>query len=171
MSGRLEFVVSHEAWYAKTNPGYDEGRRQIVVTNAAPEGGCHWEFVFQCDHADWYVRLFTDAFVAFHEEPELFYEIGLLDDNVDGPGVTEHAIRQLLLDHDVVDVTERIREDASLQTTGTAFEISAEQLAERVGRTLTAVEFERFQEAFPHSTVGETIEAVLDAVIDDRPET
>ena len=72
---RLAYIVSHEAWYARSMP---DRQPEMSVMAAAEGGGCAWEFTIT--EADFEnrgmhpisVRLFDDAFAAFAQIPEFF---------------------------------------------------------------------------------------------------
>lgn len=70
----LSYIVWHETWYADASriPG---DHPHLMVSAAADEGGCAWEF--QIDGYDLSgpvtrVKMFMDSYAAFAQMPEFF---------------------------------------------------------------------------------------------------
>ena len=98
MSDFRAYYVSTEAWYAR--PDMPEG---VMVTMAATDGGCKWEFALEQEGAiGLRVKVFSDAWPAFREIPEFFD--GLVEI---GEDATLAQVRDLLDRLGFRDITQR----------------------------------------------------------------
>jgi hypothetical protein len=95
------YVVPHEAWYSQHLPERDGP--SISVELASREGGCAWEFEITGE-GDLGVRIkmFSDAWRAFTDVPELFPALAAL-----GPSATLADVRRLLDRQGWEDITRR----------------------------------------------------------------
>ena len=101
---RLAYIVSHEAWYARSMP---DRQPEMSVMAAAEDGRCAWEFTIT--EADFEnrgmhpisVALFDDAFAAFAQIPEFFAALAT------GDYTTLDAVRSLLDGLGAADDTDR----------------------------------------------------------------
>lgn len=98
------FIVSHEAWYAKS---IGLPMPEISIIEAHPGGGCYFEFVIKWevirDELAPKIEIFDDAWIAFKKYNNLFKRLALLNNMSPQP----KDIIQLLLELGFKDVTER----------------------------------------------------------------
>lgn len=109
---RLTFTVSHETWYW-ANANFDKskfaevGVHREALTDAGEHDGVHWEFSIS-----WYrfsdstvgvkVGVFDDAWVAFHEIPEVFGRLATM-----AGSATPEAVVEMLTSSGFTDMTDR----------------------------------------------------------------
>ena len=102
----LAYIVSHEAWYART-PGVVDGPSVSVSASAEGSGGgVAWEFVTEeivlSGKPVIRVKIFDDAFDAFAQIPQFFTTLAK-----EGIGSLS-AVRDLLDEMGAVDETDRV---------------------------------------------------------------
>ena len=100
---RLAYIVSHEAWYARSMP---DGQPEMSVMAAADGGGVAWEFTVEevelgPPRPALRIKVFDDAFAAFTQIPEFFAALAT------GDYTTLDAVRSLLDGLGAADDTDR----------------------------------------------------------------
>jgi len=90
------YVVSHETYYWPSMPADMRREQSILVQLASTDGGVKWEFeVTQRGTIGPQVQMFSDAWAAFEDVPDLFKELRELGG--DGRGaVTLDDVRAVL---------------------------------------------------------------------------
>lgn len=106
---RLEYVISHEAWYAQYSPDPDPS---ITVSKAHHEGGVAWEFSIvdrrrTIGKPAIQVKVFDDAFATFTELAPLFRRLA------HEQPTTLDEVEVILTELGFVDVTARTDPEAA----------------------------------------------------------
>lgn len=102
----LAYIVSHEAWYARTPGVIDHPEINVMASAKGSGGGVAWEFMVEevdlgRGEPAIRVKVFDDAFAAFAQIPEFFAAIA------ETPPQTLKAVRAALDAMGAVDETER----------------------------------------------------------------
>jgi hypothetical protein len=105
--GELTYTVTSEAWYANAVRSAGSTDSEIMVTLRAEGGGCYWEFAIrQVRDVAVRVEVFSDAWEAFSERPDVFAALAEL-----GEGSTLDDVKNALDGLGVRDATERTAPD------------------------------------------------------------
>lgn len=101
----LAYHVCREAWYAPFQPSNDRTVLSVGLYNAANRGGCRWEFSIDEEQANGptlQVKVFSDAWQAFMDIPEVFAALGDL-----GQGALVEEVVEILDEFGFRDFTRR----------------------------------------------------------------